>query len=77
MLDRLDLQIEVPALTSEELLAASQGEPSVSVRARVVAARAMQRRRGGLNARLSNGALREHCALDAAGWWPTPWTGAA
>ena len=67
MLDRLDLQIEVPALTSDELLASSAGESSVSVRERVLVARQRQRDRGGLNALLSNAALREHCALDAAG----------
>ena len=67
MLDRLDLQIEVPALASEELLAASPGEPSADVRARVVAARAVQSARGGLNAQLPHRGLREHAALDAAG----------
>jgi magnesium chelatase family protein len=67
VLDRLDLQIEVPALTSEELLAASSGESSEGVRARVLVARARQRERGPLNAMLSNPALREHCALDPAG----------
>jgi magnesium chelatase family protein len=66
VLDRLDLQIEVPALTSEELLSASTGESSATVRERVVRARERQRRRGGLNALLPNAALREHCALDAA-----------
>ena len=39
MLDRLDLQIEVVALTSDELLSASAGEPSAAVRERVVRAR--------------------------------------
>ena len=63
MLDRLDLQIEVPALTSDELLDADSGESS----ARVLAARARQLERGSLNARLSNVALREHCPLDRAG----------
>src|SRR5262245_18953037 len=67
VLDRLDLQIEVPALTSEELLAASLGEASASVRARVLAARRLQGERGTLNAGLSNAALREHCSLDTAG----------
>ena len=67
MLDRLDLQIEVPALTSEELLAASAGESSGVVRARVQTARARQRKRGALNALLSNAALPKHCALDAVG----------
>ena len=67
MLDRLDLQVEVPALTSSELLAAAPGESSCVVRDRVLAARARQRERGALNAMLSNAALRNHCALDASG----------
>ena len=67
MLDRLDLQIEVPALTSRELLAARAGEASAVVRARVIAARERQRARGWLNAHLPNAALREACALDAEG----------
>lgn len=67
MLDRLDLQIEVPALTSDELQSADPGESSARVRERVLAAREIQRERGWLNARMPNSALREHCALDAAG----------
>jgi magnesium chelatase family protein len=67
VLDRLDLQIEVVALTSDELLSASAGEPSAAVRERVVRAREIQRRRGVLNALISTAALREDCALDAAG----------
>lgn len=67
MLDRLDLQIEVPALTSGELLEAGNGEPSALVRARVLAARERQARRGATNALLPNAALRAHCALDPAG----------
>ena len=67
MLDRLDLQVEMPALVSSELLAACRSESSATVRARVIAARARQRERGVLNARMSNPTLREHCALDAAG----------
>jgi magnesium chelatase family protein len=66
ILDRIDIQIEVSGLTSEELLHASLGESSAVVRERVLAARARQRARGVLNAVLSNAALREHCALDAA-----------
>jgi magnesium chelatase family protein len=65
VLDRIDLQIEVPALTSEELLHAQAGETSAVVGGRVVAARARQNLRGGLNARLSTAALKLHCALDA------------
>ena len=67
VLDRLDLQIEVPALTSRELLHAQAGESSAVVRARVMAARERQRARGVLNVLLPNAALREHCALDTAG----------
>ena len=67
MLDRLDLQIEVPALTSKELLAAAPGERSGVVRERVIAARATQRFRGHLNAHLPDGLLRAACALDAVG----------
>jgi len=66
VLDRLDLQIEVPALTSGELLSACAGEPSAVVRERVAAARERQQGRGALNARLSAGALRRCCVLDPA-----------
>jgi len=67
VLDRLDLQIEVPALTSKELLAAAPGETSAVVRERVIAARATQRARGHLNAHLPDGALGPACGLDAVG----------
>ncbi|MBK7366631.1 MAG: YifB family Mg chelatase-like AAA ATPase [Candidatus Eisenbacteria bacterium] len=67
VLDRLDLQVEVPSLTSAELLAATPGEPSARVRERVLEARERQRTRGALNAMLGNAALREHAALDADG----------
>jgi len=66
VLGRRDLQIEVPALTSDELLRASPADASAVMRARVLAARARQRERGVLNALLGGGALRQHCALDAA-----------
>jgi len=67
VLDRLDLQIEVPALTSDEIQGPAEGEASAMVRARVLAARARQRARGWLNAQLPNATLREHIALDAPG----------
>ena len=67
MLDRLDLQIEVTALTSEQLMSAAEGEPSAAVLSRVLAAREIQRKRGWLNAQLPAPALREHCLLDGAG----------
>jgi magnesium chelatase family protein len=64
ILDRLDLQIEMPALTSSDLLAAAAGEPSAVVRERVLAGRARQRERGALNAMLPNAALKSACSLD-------------
>jgi magnesium chelatase family protein len=67
VLDRLDLQIEVSALTSDELLAATPGASSVTVRARVLAARERQRARGALNAMMPVAALARHAALDREG----------
>jgi magnesium chelatase family protein len=64
ILDRLDLQIEVPALTSSDILSAAPGESSAVVRQRVLAARAQQRQRGSLNAILPNAALKSACSLD-------------
>lgn len=78
ILDRLDLQIEVTPLTSEELMAADPGESSAAVRDRVLAARAVQHARGWLNAQMPAPLLREHCALDAAGrsgHWRAPRVG--
>lgn len=66
VLDRLDLQVEVPALISEELLQALPGEDSALVRERVLAARETQMRRGGLNASLSDATLKQHYGLDSA-----------
>ena len=65
LLDRIDLQVEVPAVAPEALAAAADGEPSVQVAARVVAAlgRALERQ-SGPNAALAGDALEQHCALD-------------
>jgi len=62
LLDRIDLQVEVPALPSRDLTATAQGEASAAVRDRVARARERQVRRQGMpNARLDgNGA--EHAA---------------
>jgi magnesium chelatase family protein len=67
VLDRIDIQIEVPALTARELQAASLGESSAVVGARVLAARAQQRAPGGRNSALSPARLSECSALDTAG----------
>jgi magnesium chelatase family protein len=67
ILDRLDLQIEVTALTSEELLFVREGECSADVRTRVLAARALQRARGWMNAQLPAALLDQHAPLDRDG----------
>src|SRR5262249_704260 len=67
VLDRLDLQLEVPALTSAELMRARPGESSAAVRERVVAARLRQRRRRWINSQLPSGTLNESCAGDGEG----------
>lgn len=68
LLDRIDLQIEVPALPAEALQTPADGESSATVRARVVAARQRQlERQDKPNARLKTGEVDRHCAIDAAG----------
>ncbi len=65
LLDRIDLQIELPAVDAEAIVAAPPGEPSAAVAARVAvaAARAMNRQ-GCVNAQLDGEALDRHAALD-------------
>jgi magnesium chelatase family protein len=72
LLDRLDVQIEVPAIPYRELAAGPASEGSHEVRSRVVAARSRQlaryRRRGPrCNAELTSRDIDRHCRLDAAG----------
>jgi magnesium chelatase family protein len=67
--DRLDLVVHVGALSATDLACATLGEPTVPVRARVVAARTRQSARAGssgtrTNAELEGQALRAVCALD-------------
>jgi magnesium chelatase family protein len=69
LLDRIDLQVEVPALAAEEISTFTPGESSVSIRERVEAARQIQRQRFARssmqsNAEMSSRAMRRHCELD-------------
>ena len=67
LLDRIDLQVEVPAVAAATLANAADGEPSAVVSARVRDAQARQfARQHCLNAALSGDAIDAHCALDAA-----------
>lgn len=65
LLDRIDLHVPVQRLPAGDLLRAQgTGEPSVAVRARVLACRAQQERRQGCaNAQLEPRMLAEHCPL--------------
>jgi magnesium chelatase family protein len=66
LLDRIDLQIEVPRLSFDKL-AGPRGETSRVVRQRVTAARQRQlQRSGSLNNRLENRQLERACRLQAA-----------
>jgi magnesium chelatase family protein len=69
LLDRIDLQLSVPALPPHAMTEqAPATEASSEVRRRVVAARAVQQHRQGCsNAQLQGMALDRYCRLDAAG----------
>lgn len=63
--DRIDLTVPVAAMPARELTEASGGEPSATIRERVIAARERQLARNGmLNARLHGRGLRTHVQLD-------------
>ncbi|NND60820.1 MAG: YifB family Mg chelatase-like AAA ATPase [Gammaproteobacteria bacterium] len=69
LLDRIDLQVEVPRTERALLRAdAASGENSASVRERVMAARARQyARQDACNATVDEAAISAHCAVDADG----------
>jgi magnesium chelatase family protein len=69
LLDRIDLQVEVPALAPEEISSLEPGESSESIRERVDRARQIQRERFGdsrieSNAEMMTRHLRSHCILS-------------
>jgi magnesium chelatase family protein len=67
LLDRIDLHIEVPALPPNDLLNGIAGEPSASVRERVIAARSRaHERQGQLNQALSGQSLDRLVMAEAA-----------
>jgi magnesium chelatase family protein len=79
LLDRIDIHIEVPRVEYEKLSGERTGDPSALIRARVEAARRLQRGRfvpEGLegsssalacNAEMGPGEIRQHCTLDESG----------
>ena len=76
LLDRIDIQIELPTVTYSEISGATPaGEPSSKIRARVNAARAFSEKRlaengerpGVLNAAMTPRMLRKYCTPDKEG----------
>ncbi|MEJ7931492.1 YifB family Mg chelatase-like AAA ATPase [Ramlibacter sp. AN1015] len=67
LLDRIDLQVEVPALPADALLDGPPGESTATVRARCAAARERAvARQGSANHRLQGRALDEYAGAEAA-----------
>lgn len=68
LLDRIDLHVEVPSVQYLELTRKENAESSQAIRARVIAARAVQQQRfrkpGRINAHMSPRGIKAHCALD-------------
>jgi magnesium chelatase family protein len=67
LLDRIDLQVELPAVEVSALQNAPDGESTATVAARVLQARAFAQVRGKLNAELSPNELDIYAKPDAAG----------
>jgi len=72
LIDRIDIHIEVPAVSFADLRSRKDGLPSEEMRRSVLTARQRQRSRFANDPRMSNGrmtakALRVHCQLDEAG----------
>ena len=70
LMDRIDIQIEVPAVDYDELRSSKPGTSSISMREQVITARNKQLTRTRpvgralLNSQLSTRSVREHCHLD-------------
>jgi len=76
LLDRIDLNVDVPAVTAAEMALPTDGEDSARVAARVAAARTLQLERGtaaglapgdGLNARIDGRMLERIASPDTSG----------
>src|SRR5438874_5637647 len=64
LLDRIDIQIEVPAVPYKELRAGEVRETSADILARVERAREVQNSRGHTNSRMPTRMIRKQWALD-------------
>jgi magnesium chelatase family protein len=68
LLDRIDLQVEVPSVPFKDLKQNADGEPSRNIRSRVLAARTVQTRRFRrtnihANAQMKSRHIRKHCQI--------------
>jgi magnesium chelatase family protein len=74
-MDRIDIRIDVPAVSAADLIRPGRSETSAAIAERVARARALQRERGGAlglrpgttNAYLSNTVIEEIARPDAGG----------
>ncbi len=69
LLDRIDIQVEVPTLRYQDLVSKDAGESSLSIRQRVNAAKAIQHKRFNkrnihANAQMGARDLKRHCAVN-------------
>lgn len=68
LLDRMDVQVEMPALSYDEISRTEPEESSASIRERVLAARKFSQKRGGgafeCNAKLDSAGVRQFCVTD-------------
>jgi magnesium chelatase family protein len=71
LLDRIDIHLEVPAVTYRDLTSKAKGTSSAAMRGQVMSAIAIQRARFGegtmMNASMSKPELEKHCELDEGG----------
>ncbi|MEO0257530.1 MAG: YifB family Mg chelatase-like AAA ATPase, partial [candidate division WOR-3 bacterium] len=72
LLDRIDIHIEVPALSYDELRSKREGEPSEKIRARVISARERQSKRFAgergvyFNSHMTARHIKRYCTIDEA-----------
>ncbi len=71
MLDRIDIHVEVPRVEYEKLSGDGRGETSAEIRARVEAARGLQRQRFRgtsltCNAEMGPAQVRDYCRVDGS-----------
>jgi magnesium chelatase family protein len=71
LLDRIDIHVEVPAVSYQDLRKDASAEPSERIRSRVDAARSIQRERFSkakiyCNAQMGTRHIKKYCALDSA-----------